>query len=177
MSLPSMQLFEPLVSAMVSLLNANLQTNINALNATITDGYTVPAIGQIVPYTPVPSTLEVGAPVVGVWEMEGDFENDLQYSVNANFRFAAVAVIQNLDHITLMWQLRRIAQAIAYTVQQDRLLGPASVMRQAGAWSVNLERIEPGPLLGDMDPTNPDAPPRSIISWTGLIFSSRVTEQ
>lgn len=176
MTLSILSLNEPIVSAMVNLLNANLATTITALNATVTDGYTIPAVQQIVPYTPVPSTLEVGGPVVGVWELGVEFEDDLQFSLRSNQHYAVVAVLQNADHITLMWQLRRINQAIAYTVQQDRLLGNASVMRQAGAYSVQFVRVEPGPLLGDMDPNTPDAPPRSYLSWTGLVFESRKDE-
>ena len=50
-------------------------------------------------------------------EIGGQFEDDLQFSLRANFEFAVVAVIQQLDHISLMWQLRRIAQAIAYELK------------------------------------------------------------
>ena len=177
MPLPTLNLIEPLVNAMVVLLTNNLQASINALNATITDSYLVPAVGQIVPYTPVPSTLEIGGPAVGVWELGTQFEDDLQVSLQAEHTFAVVAVLQNADHITLMWQLRRMLQAIAYTISQDRLLGASSVMRQqGGAWGVMFDRTEPGPLLADNDPVTPDAPPRSYLSWTGLIFTARRTE-
>lgn len=177
MALPTLNLFEPIANAMVALLTANLPATITALNATITDAYPVPAVGQIVPYTPVPSTLEIGGPVIGVWEIAGEFEDDLQYSMHSHHEFAVVAVLQNSDHITLMYELRRMAQAIAYTISQDRLLGAASVMKtQGGVWSVNFSRSEPGPLISDMDPVTPDAPPRSYLSWTGLIFTARRTE-
>lgn len=183
MALPTLNLMEPIVNAMVTLLNNNLAANVTAFNNSLPQGdlYPLPAFSQIVPYTPVPSTLEVGGPVIGVWELGATFEDDLQYSLHSEYMYAVVAVLQNSDHITLMWELRRYAQVLAYTIQQDRLAGSppgsASVMRtQGGAWSVNFVRSEPGPLLGDMDPVNPDAPPRSYLSWTGLVFSSRRTE-
>lgn len=183
MSLPILNLNEPIVNAMVTLLNANLATNVTAFNNSLAQGdlYPLPAVAQIVPYTPVPSTLEVGGPVVGVWELGAEFEEDTQWGLNADHHYAVVAVLQNADHITLMWELRRMAQVIAYTIQQDRTAGTppgsASIIKtQGGAWSVNFIRTEPGPLLGDMDPVNPDAPPRSYLSWTGLVFSSKRTE-
>lgn len=183
MSLPILNLNEPIVTAMVNLLNKNLPGNIALFNQSLdpSDPYTLPDIGQVVPYTPVPSTLEVGAPVLGVWELGGDFEEDQQWGLNALHNYAVVVVVQNSDHITLMWQLRRFAQVIAYTIQQDRTAGTpegtgSMLKNQGGAWSVNFIRTEPGPLLGDMDPNTPDAPPRSYLSWTGLIFSSKRTE-
>jgi hypothetical protein len=175
-SLPNLQLIEPLVDAMVTLLTQNLQATVDALNATITDGYTVPAVNQIVPYVPVPSTLLGGAPVVGVQEIGADFEDDLQYNTDATHQYAVVAVIQNADHIALMWQLRRMLQAIAATIQNDRLATSSIMKTQGGAWSVNFVRTEPGPLLGDIDPVTPDQPPRSYLSWTGLILSSKRRE-
>ena len=120
-------------------------------------------------------------PAIGVQELPSQFENDLQTSMNALHEYGVVAVIQNWDQKTLALQLRRMAQAIAYTVQADRLLGNniggGGIMRdQGGAWSVNFLRTEPGPLLADLDPTTPDAPPRTYLSWTALVFSSEREE-
>lgn len=181
MTLTDFQLAEPLVTAMVTLLSANLNTTIDALNATITDGYTVDHVVQVLPYVPIPSTLEGGMPAVGVQDLPADFVNDLQFNMDAVHQYAVVAVIQNSDQQALAWQLRRTMQAIGATIQADRLaggpLGTASIMKtQGGAWSVNFERTEPGPVLGDIDPVNPAAPPHTYLSYVGLIMSSTRTE-
>lgn len=183
MSLPQLQLAEPLVAAMVTLLKGALNNTIDELNATITDGYTVPHVNpsQFLPYVPVPSTLQGGLPAIGVQELPADFQDDQQFSMNALHEYAVVAIVQHADHPTLTWQLRRMVQAIAATIQADRMQGTAGgsggIMRtQGGAWSVNFLRTEPGPLLGDLDPTNPEAPPRSYLSWTGLVMSSERAE-
>ncbi len=181
MALSSLNLFEPLANAMVALLSSptvGLQVNINLLNASLAPGdlYPVPAVGQIVPYVPVPSTLEVGGPVVGVQELPAEFADDIQVSMDAEHHYAVVGVVQNADHITLVWQLRRIAQAIGYTIQQDRLAQVSILRSQGGAYSVNFKGTVPGPVLGDLDPVTPDAPPRSYLSWTALLFSSRRRE-
>lgn len=177
MGLPSLQLAEPLIDAMVALLATNLNPTIDALNATITDGYTVPEVAQFLNYVPVPSTLQGGMPIVGVQELPSQFDDDLQFSMDGRHRYAVVATIQNSDQQTLVLQLRRMMQAIAYTVQQDRAQGTAGgsggIMRtQGGAWSVQYIATVPGPLLGDLDPTDPEAPPRAYLSWAGIEFES-----
>jgi hypothetical protein len=181
MSLPSLQLAEPLVSAMVTLLDENLNATIDALNATITDPYTVPHVAQILPFVPVPSTLQGGMPAIGVQELPSEFEDDLQFSMFGHHRYAVAAIIQNSDQQTLTIQLRRTMQALAATIQADRLLGTAGgsggIMRvQGGALSVQFEGTVPGPLLGDLDPLSPEAPPRSYLSWCALELSSRRVE-
>jgi hypothetical protein len=181
MALGELNLIEPLIDAMVSLLEQNLNGVIDELNQTVTDGYTIPHVVQFTPFVAPPSALQGGMPAVGLQELPGQFEDDLQYSMDATYEYAVVATIQNADHGTLTMQLRRIGQAIAETVQRDRMLGgtggSGGVMRSSGgAWSVNFERTEPGPMLGDIDPSTPDAPPRSYLSWTALIFSSRRRE-
>lgn len=177
MALPQLQLAEPLVDAMVALLKANLNGNIDALNTSYGDGFVVPHQAQVLPYIPIPSTLEGGMPAIGVQEISGSFEDDLQFSLHATHEYAVAAILQHADHQTLVMQLRRIVQAIAYTIQQDRMQGTAAgsggVMRvQGGAWSVQFLRTEPGPVLGDLDPLNSAAPPKTYLSWTALVFSS-----
>lgn len=178
-----LQLAEPLVTAMVSLLTASLNTTIDALNASLVAGdpYPVPHVAQFLPFVPVPSSLQGGIPAVGVQELPAEFEDDLQFSMFGVHRYAVVGIVQHPDQQTLTMQLRRLMQAIAYTIQQDRGLGTVGgsggVMRtQGGAMSVQFEATVPGPLLGDLDPTNPEAPPRVYLSWCGLELSSRRVE-
>lgn len=182
MTLPAFQLTEPLVTAMVSLLSGNLNTTIDQLNATLSDSYTVPHVAQFQPFVPVPSTLEGGMPAVGVQELGSRFEDDQQFWTNALHTYAVVAICQHVDQQTLAWQLRRIMQAILYTIQADRLAGTASgsggIMRnQGGAQSVNLIQYEPGPLLEDLDPSSPESPPRSYLSWVAVELQSVRSEQ
>jgi len=180
MALATLNLAEPIVAGMVTLLTADLNDTIDLLNATESDAYAVPHAVQILPYVPVPSVLQGGMPAVGVQEIGAEFVDDLQFSADAVHEYAVVAILQHSDHMTLTLQLRRMAQAIAYTVQQDRMkgnvAGSGGTMRLAGAMSVNLGRTEPGPLLADLDPVNADAPPRSFLSWTALTFNSRRRE-
>lgn len=181
MTLPQLQLSEPLVSAIVSLLEANLNTVIDELNATLTDSYAVEHVVQFKPYVPVPSTLAGGCPAVGVQRLGAQFADDLQYSADAVHEYAVVAIVQNSDQESLVWQLDRTIQAIANVIQADRAAGTTSgtggVMRDdGGAWSVNFQRTEPGPVLGDLDPTSDASPPRIFLSWSALILSSKRRE-
>lgn len=173
-----LQLAEPLIEAMVTLLKANLNTTIDALNTAYSDAFTLDHAAQILPYVPIPSTLQGGTPAVGCQELPAQFEDDLQFSMHALHRYAVVAIIENSDQQTLAVQLRRIMQAIAQTIQADRMLGTTGgsggIMRTQGrAWSVEFEATVPGPLLGDLDPLNPDGPPRSYMSWCAIELSSR----
>lgn len=172
---------EPLVEAMVSLLSTNLNTTIDSLNAAYADQYVLPHVQQFLPFVPPPSALEGGIPAIGVQEVGSTFMDDIVTTTDANHHYAVVAICQHVDLQTLATQLRRMMQAILFTVQSDRLAGTAigigSIMQGAGAWNVTLLRYEPGPLLGDLDPTDPDAPPRSYLSWVACVMQSKRAEQ
>lgn len=181
MTLASFNLTEPIVTAMVKLLSQNLNATITTLNETLTDSYTVPQVAQFLPFLPVPSTLEGGMPAVGVQELGAVFEDDQVSSTNAVHTYAVIAILNHVDQQTLAWQLRRMMEAIAYTIQADRLLagalGTGSIMETAGAFSVNLIRYDPGPVLGEFDPLNTEGPPTSYLSWVSLVMQSMRNEQ
>jgi len=180
--LPSFQLSEPIVNAMVTLLETELPGTIEQLNETIEDGYFVDPPVQYLPYMPFAATLEGGLPLVAVQRLGIDYTDpesaDLVSSVWAKHQYAVIPVVQNADHATLARQLERLMQAIVYTINQDRVKGQAgSVMtQQGGAWAVRFLRIEPGPLLGDLDPMDPGQPPATYLSWLGLVLSSEREE-
>ena len=181
MSLPILNLTEPLVTALVGLLQSNLNATIDTLNASLSDSFKLDHVAQFVPYIPVPSTLAGGTPAIGVGRLGGDFVDDLQVNMDAVHRYGVMSVVENSDQGALGHQLERMLQAVAYTIQQDRLAGnptgSASVMRtQGGAWSVNFVGYEPGPMLGEANPEQPDGPPRSFLSWDLLVLSSKRTE-
>lgn len=180
--LPSMNLSEPLVAAFVSLLSSNLNGNIDALNTALgTDPYKLDHVAQVLNYIPVPSIVAGGLPAVGVGRLRGEFQNDLQFNVDAVHHLGIMCIVQNSDQGALSHQLERLLQCVAYTIQQDRLagtpMGTASVIKQqAAAWSVNFEGYDPGPMLGEADPNTPDGPPRSFLSWDILILNAERTE-
>ena len=175
--LPALNLSEPLVAAFINLLSANVNTNIDTLNASITDPYRLDHVAQFLNYIPVPSTVAGGLPAIGVGRLGGEFVDDLQVNMDAVHRLGIMCVVQNSDEGFLSHQLERLLQVVAYTIAQDRLAGPASVIKvQAGAYSVNFEAYEPGPMLGERDPTAPNGPPRSFLSWDLLVLNSRRTE-
>lgn len=177
MTLANLQLSEPIVKATVALLEANLPTVITELNETVTDGFTIDQPAQILDYVPIPSILQGGMPAIGVQRMPIAFQDDLIVNVDAEHQWAIVAILNHIDHRTLSWQLDRTAQAIANVVQNDRRLLPAGgIFQQAQLWNVRFLRTQPGPMLGDIDPTNPAQPPRTYISWTGILLSGRRTE-
>src|SRR5207248_8400242 len=123
--------------------------------------HTIDHIQQFLPYVPVPSTLQGGLPCIGVQDLPSLFVDDLQFEVDVEHEYAVVAIVQQSDQLTLAWQLRRTMQAIANTIQADRMVmngtAPGGIMRsQGGAWAVNFIRTEPGPLLGDFDPITPE---------------------
>lgn len=178
--LPSMPLVEPIIATMKGLLATNLPAVVTTANTNITDGFPIPAPVQYLDYFPFAAELQGGMPIVAVGEASGggDFMDDLQTSVDAEYQYVVAVIHQEADHQTLVKNLRRLMVCVAYTIQTDRLLGIHSVMRSTptvpgGVWSVCFERMEPGPMLGDLDPENVNAPPRSWLSWTSLLLSSK----
>ncbi len=185
MSLPSLQLTEPIATAMTALLSSKMPAVVTAFNATLAggDAWPVDQPVQYLPYMPVPSLLQGGMPIIGFQRLGGTFTDDLQMNTDAEHEFAVMAVVQNADHESLVHQLERTLECVAYTIQQDRLAGTppgtASALKlQAGVWSINFERYEPGPLLGDIviDDQGNIAPPRSFISYAGLVMRATRTE-
>ncbi len=181
MTFSQLALNEPIILAAKELLKKELPATVTAFNKTVTDGYTVTAPAQYLSHFPQGPELEGGTPIIGVGDMPARFVDDLQFSMDAEHEWMVACVISEADYPTLVCQLRRLAQCVAYTIQQDRMLGTSAgiggIMRnEGGVFSVNFLRTEPGPLLADIDPENPGLPPRGWISWTGLTFSSRRRE-
>lgn len=176
-----LELTDPLATALVTLLEAGLNATIDTLNAAVSDGFTIDHVAQVLDYVPTPSTLEGGLPAVGYQDLGGQFADDLQYSMDAEHRFAAVAIVQNADQRSLAWQLRRTLTAVARTIQADRTVGtPAgtgSIMKtKGGAWAVNFLSYEPGPLLDATPLAAGEAPPSAFMSYLSLVMSARRTE-
>lgn len=177
--LPSMPLQEPIIVAMRDLLQTNLPTTVTTANSAIVDGYPVPVPAQYLDYMPVEADLAQGLPIVAVAESPGggEFRDDLQSTVDSEWEYAIIVVCQSSDHETLAKNLRRLLSCVTYAIEADRLLGSLSYMRNTGGvFSVNLKRVEPGPLLGETTPTDPNVV-RSWLSWATLICESRHNEK
>lgn len=167
-----MELNEPIIKQLVAVLEAGLPQEVIAHNAAATDGIELDAPAQILDYMPVPGSYGGGLPIIGIQDLPGRFENDLQHSMEATYGFGIAAVLQTADHRTLAWQLRRYLEVIASVIQADRQLGTASLMRKAPAnvLYTKFEGTEPGPLLGNRNPEASNAPPDSYRSWSWLIL-------
>lgn len=175
--LPSMPLTEQLIAGMVDLLQSNLPDVITDANANIVDTFTVPTVAQYLDFFPSEAELQGGMPIVCVGEsVEGAvFVDDLQSSVASRVEYAVGIIHQTADHETLVKQLRRLQVCVAYTIQADRLLGSAGIMRGVyGAYSVNFLRAEPGPMV-PLSP-NSNGVPKAWLSWASFIMESEHDE-
>ena len=170
-----LQLTEPVVQAMIRVLEAGLPGEIETLNETVEDGFTLDPIAQYLPYMPFAAALMGGLPLVAVQRLGVEFQDELQSSSTGLHQYAVCVVVQNADHQALSLQLERMLQAVANVIHQDRIQ-PAGIMRTAGAWDVEMLRVEPGPLLGDFDPNAPSEVPHSYLSWAALVLSSKTEE-
>lgn len=171
------RLNEPVITALVRLLENGLAAQVEAINTELTDPFLLDPPVAILDYMPFSVTLEQGMPVIGVQDLSSTFENDLVHSMEATHSVGVVTVIQTSDHQTLAWQLRRYNQAIARTIQADRMLGPAGILAsEALVMYTRFAGVEPGPLLGDRDPDSPGEPPSSYRSWTWFLLDCRRQE-
>lgn len=178
MSFPTLALNEPIVKTLVSLLEDELPTVVEELNATVTDGFTLNTPAQVLDHMPGAALLGQGLPAVCVQDMPASFFNDLQFSVDGSHGLGVASVIQNSDQQALAWQLRRYTQAVAQVIQRDRLKGQQAsrLILEGKVWVVEFAGTEPGPMLADRDPNSPNEPPSSFLSWTWLMLRFNRTE-
>jgi hypothetical protein len=177
MTLSMLKLNEPVITALVKILEEGLPGTIESLNESLTDAFTLDEPVEILPYMPIGSTLTNGMPIVYIQDLPSRFSNDLQTSMEGTHGIAVATVLQTADHQTLAWQLRRYTQAIAYTIQKDRELGVLSLMRkEAQVLYTEFAGTQPGPLLSDRNPDSAGEPPSSYLSWTGLLLECRRQE-
>jgi len=159
------KLTEPIVTALKERLEDDLPAAIAAINAAVTDGFTLSEPSEILPYIPPPSDLLV-PPVIGIGEGPSRFEDDIGGSATGKHELLVVAYDQSSDQEALTWRLRRWAQAIARVALADRNLGGAA------AWGTGLIATAPGPTLVD-DAENP----REWFSWVGLRLWAKREEE
>ncbi len=149
---------EPIITALQAQLAAQLPAKITAVNADVTDGFTIVNPVKVFDHVPLLSTLSgVGFPAVGIEDSGTEFEDDLVSSTTGVHRLAVVAFVSNPDPEALVWQLRRYQQAIMLAIQADRTLGGV-------AWTTRLKGIDPGPMLEPRDRPNQPAD-NNYLSW------------
>lgn len=151
-------LTETIVLEIMRRLTSDLPAHITAVNATITDGYTIenPASGMIFDYPP-PIRLLTNFPAVALIEGATTFEDDTSWNATGVSDFTVVAFVQDLEQEGLARRLRRYARAVASAVIQGRTLPP-------DGWGVTLIRIEPGPTLANRNN------PQTRMSWVSVSF-------
>ena len=171
------ELNEPIIKALVSLLNEKLGPQVTAINGELLDDFVLEPPVAVLPYMPFSLTLEQGMPIVAVQDLPTTFENDLQHSMESESMLGIASILQTSDHQTLAWQLRRYTQAVMQVIQNDRMADTSSVLReQAAVIYTEFVTTEPGPMLGDRDPDADGVPPTSFRSWTWLIIKCRRQE-
>jgi hypothetical protein len=160
----AIQLTEPIVTALVARLTAQLPAAIATLNGEISDGFTLTAPSTILPYIPPPSDL-LTPPVIGIGEGPSRFEDDEGFSATGRHELLIVAYEQSSEQEALAWKLRRWTRVITRVALSERKLGTA-------AWGTGLIEIRPGPTLVD----NPESP-REWFSWVGVMIWAKRDEE
>lgn len=178
MTLQPLELNEPIIAQLGELLAANLPAVIDAINTAAGDGIVVEHPAQILDRTATESDLKAGVPLIVIQDMPSTFEDDLQFSLEGFHELCVTSVIQNADHDALAKMLRRYSSAIARTIQADRMLGATGILKRSPAHVAYTKfvTVEPGPMLGEANPLESDAPPSSFLSWHSLVVNCRRTE-
>lgn len=137
---------EPLVTAMLARLNANLPTAIAQNNTERTSpAYPLTQPLQILAAPPTAGQLDAGIPIVAVADGDITFTDDVGWSTTEVMDFTILAYDYDLDPTALAWRLRRWAQVICGIAMYGRNV-------DGGAWGTRLKRIVPGPRLSKLDP-------------------------
>src|SRR4051794_10224449 len=107
----AIELTEPLILALKLRLEDDLRAEVDAVNAQVTDGFTIGGDAEILDFIPPPSDL-LSPPVIGIGEGPGRFEDDIGGSATGKYELLVVIYDQAADQAALTWQLRRWAKAI-----------------------------------------------------------------
>lgn len=143
MSVP-FTLNEKAIKGIVAQAEAHAPALVAAINAEVTDGYTIAAPAQILDFLPLPAQL-TSFPILAVGDGPIQIVDDLVTSVDSVPMLAIEAILQNADPRALAWGMRRYLQLIMRIVNEDRTLGGA-------VWTTRFKGVEPGGLAGPRDP-------------------------
>lgn len=167
----SLQLTEPIVSALVSRLGDPLNAVIDALNLELADDITVAYPARVVDHFPPLATMTT-FPQVAVAEGPGSFQDDTGYSATGVYQLVIRCYVSDADQQRLATKLRRLRLAVARTVLANRVIPTADGSTNA-AWGVRLVRIDPGQTLGDL---SAQGKVTSFMSWCGLVIEAMTDE-
>lgn len=157
----SFNLNEPIVTALANQLSAQLPNAIAAVNADVTDGYTIVNPTYIHNHIPLLSTIAgAGFPAIGVEDAGSQIVDDLVSSATGVHRLTIVAFVSNPHPQALAWQLRRYQQAVLLALQVDRTLGGV-------AWTTRILGVQPGPWLQPAEQLS-DMPENTFVSWVAI---------
>lgn len=151
-------LTDTVIKEIVRRLTTDLPACITAINATVTDGFTIDPVadGMLFDYPP-PMRLLTSFPAVALIDGPTTFEDDTSWSATGVHTFTVVAFVQALEQRPLSWKLRRYAEAVSNCVLAGRTLPP-------DGWGVTLTRIDPGPTLSNK------SDPQTRMSWITMTF-------
>lgn len=157
---------EHIITAAKLKLVAGIGAATTEINARDDEGYTlreVPA-ARIFDYVP-PITEIVDFPALGIMELAGGFAEgtDLGSGADGRHAFAVIAYCQAPEQRELVFQLRRLRQAVVTVMLEGRDLehpaGPSY-----GAWGLTFDGYRPGSALGRAEG------PQIWTSWTSMAF-------
>ncbi len=154
---------EPVITALVARLAANLPVELAAIRATLTadEAAALPDPQQVLDFAPPPGYLAGGLPAVGITDAITAAKDDTGSSVTGRHEIGIVVYFADPDQRLLAWGLRRYQQAVCRVALAGRGLGSGSV---DGAYATGLARILPGQTLQDEDD------PRVFTSWSTVVI-------
>ena len=178
-----MQLSEPVILALLKVLEENMPDFIESLNEEFEDEAVLSLPVQFLPWRPTQADWEAGLPCIGVAELPTRFEDDNVSMLTAVHSICIWVVVQEADHGTLAKLLRRYVRLITLAIQRDRahLSGPGKnimiLSRETqSVWGLKFEGIVPGDMLEERTPDSPSESPTSYLSWSGVIVSMKREE-
>lgn len=158
----TIQLNEPVVTTLRNRLEAQLPAIITAINALVTDGYTIENPQRVLDYVP-PVTDMNALPLLGISDGEMRLEDDTGWGATGVFDLSIVVFLQHSDQRQLVWMLRRYAQAVVRAARTP-------TVGMGEGWGVYNFRVRPGPTLGR------DESPRQWLSTIAITFTVKTNQ-
>lgn len=160
---------EPAVTALHSRLATDLNAHIDTINATVTDGYTIPWPEHVHDYMPSVGEL-VAFPTIGIEHGPGRFQDDTGWEATGVYDLIVVAFVQHAEPQALARMVRRYQLAVLRTVMAGRNLGSGDGI----PWGVTLKGMDFGPALTRRD--RGDGPPDTYMTWTAVAVQVKLDE-
>jgi len=160
---------EPAVEALRTRIATDLNAHIDTINATVTDGTTIPHPEQVLDYMPSVGEL-VAFPTIGIEHGPGRFEDDTGFEATGVYELIVVSFVQHAEPQALARMVRRYQLAVLRTVMKDRNLGSGTGI----PWGVVLRGMDFGPALTRRD--RGDGPPDTYMTWSAIALTVKLDE-